>query len=106
MKRAARLTLIGNAGFRMLTDLHFSTTLVDITYDELIKDLDKAYGNKSFKYNISGLIWNCISTRVPKHRRVYRRVTARLNGLRFRQPGRKPTKNQFVIRLPLRPHQE
>ena len=49
MKRAALLTLIGNAGFRMLTDLHFPTKLIDVTYDALIEDLDKAYGKKVSK---------------------------------------------------------
>ena len=45
MKRAAHLTLIGNAGFRMLTDLHFlKTKLIDVTYDALIENLDEAYG--------------------------------------------------------------
>ena len=44
MKQAALLTLIGNAGFRMLADLHFPTRLSDVTYDVLIEDLDKAYG--------------------------------------------------------------
>ena len=43
MKRAALLRLIGYAGFRMLTDLHFPTKLIDVTYDALIED-DKAYG--------------------------------------------------------------
>ena len=49
MKRAAFLTLIGNAGFRMLTDLHFPTKLIDVTYDALIEDLHKAYGKNVSK---------------------------------------------------------
>ena len=49
MKRAALLTQIGNAGFRMLADLNFPTTLIDVTYDALIEDLDKAYGRKVSK---------------------------------------------------------
>ena len=49
MKRAALLTLICNAGFCMLTDLHFPTKLIDVTYDALIKDLDKVYGKKVSK---------------------------------------------------------
>ena len=49
MKRAALLTLIGNAGFRMLTDLHFPNKLIDVTYEALIEDLDKAYGRKVSK---------------------------------------------------------
>ena len=49
MKQAALLTLIGNAGFRMLTDLHFSNKLIDVTYDALIEDLDKAQGRKVSK---------------------------------------------------------
>ena len=49
MKRAALLTLIGTAGFRMLTDLHFSNKLIDVTYDALIEDLDKAYDRKVSK---------------------------------------------------------
>ena len=49
MKLAALLTLLGNAGFRMLTDLHFSIKLFIVTYDALIKDLDKAYGKKVLK---------------------------------------------------------
>ena len=49
MKRAALLTIIGNAGFRMLTDLHFPNKLIDVTYDALIEDLDKAYGRKGLK---------------------------------------------------------
>ena len=49
IERAALLTLIGNAGFRMLTDLHFSTKLIDVTYDTLIEDFDKAYGKKVSK---------------------------------------------------------
>ena len=49
MKRAALLTLIGNAGFRMLTDLHFPNKLIDVTYDALIGDLDKAYGREVLK---------------------------------------------------------
>ena len=46
MKQAAVLTLIGNAGFRMLTDVHFPNKLIDVTYDALTEDLDKAYGIK------------------------------------------------------------
>ena len=49
MKRAALLTLIGNTGFRMLSDLHFPTKLIDVTYDALVEDLDKAYGRKLSK---------------------------------------------------------
>ena len=49
MKRAALLTLIGNDGFRMLTDLHFPTKLIDVTYYTLIEDLDKAYGKNVSK---------------------------------------------------------
>ena len=49
MKRAALLTLIGNGNFRMLTDLHFPTKVMDVRYDTLIEDLDKAYGNKVSK---------------------------------------------------------
>ena len=49
MKMAAFLTLIENAGFRILTDLHFTTKLIDVTYDTLIENLDKAYGKKVSK---------------------------------------------------------
>ena len=49
IKRAALLTLIGNDGFRMLTDYHFPLMLIDIAYDALIEDLDKAYGKKVSK---------------------------------------------------------
>ena len=49
MKRAALLTLIVNNGFRMLADLHFPTKLIDVTYNALIEDLDKAYGRKVSK---------------------------------------------------------
>ena len=49
MKRAALLTLIGNAGCLMLADLHFPTNLGDVTYDAFIEDLDKAYGQKVSK---------------------------------------------------------
>ena len=49
MKQAALLTLIGNAGFRMLADLHFRTKFIDVTYDALIEDLDKAYGREVSK---------------------------------------------------------
>ena len=49
MKRAALLTLVGNASFRMLADLHFSTKLSDVTYDALVEDLDKAYCKKVSK---------------------------------------------------------
>ena len=42
MKIVALLTLIENAGFRMLADLYFPTKLSDVTYDVLIEDLDKA----------------------------------------------------------------
>ena len=53
MTRAALLRLINNAGFRMLTDLHFPTKLIDVTYDALIEDLDKAYGKKVSRW----LLW-------------------------------------------------
>ena len=43
MKRVALLTLIKNAGFRIMADLHFPTKLSDVTHDALIVDLDKAY---------------------------------------------------------------
>ena len=33
----------------MLADLHFQTKLIDVTYDTLIEDLDKAYGRKVSK---------------------------------------------------------
>ena len=41
MKRAALLTLIGNAGFRMIANLHFLKKLIDVTYDADIENLDK-----------------------------------------------------------------
>ena len=43
IKRAALLTLIGNAGVRMLANLHFPTKLSDVIYDALNEDLDNAY---------------------------------------------------------------
>ena len=49
IKRAALLTRINNAGFRMLTDLQFPNKLIDVTNDALIEDLDKAYNRKFFK---------------------------------------------------------
>ena len=49
MIRAAILTLIGNAGFWMLAVLHFPTKLINIIYDALILDLDKAYGKNVSK---------------------------------------------------------
>ena len=49
MKQAALVTLIGNNGFHMLADLHFLTKLIDVKYDALIEDLDKAYGRKVSK---------------------------------------------------------
>ena len=49
MRRAALLTLIGNAGFRMLTNLHFPTKLIDVTYDALFENLDKVYDRKVSK---------------------------------------------------------
>ena len=49
IKRAALLTVIANTGFRMLADLHFPTKFIDVTYDALVKDLDKADGRKILK---------------------------------------------------------
>ena len=49
MKRAALFTLIENTGFRMLTDLHFLTKLIDVTFETLIEDLDKTYGKRVSK---------------------------------------------------------
>ena len=49
MKRAALLTLIGDSGFRMLANLHFPTKQIDVTYNALIEDLDKADGSKVSK---------------------------------------------------------
>ena len=89
MKRAALLTLIGNAGFRMLADLHVPNKLIDVTYDALIEDLDKAYG-RNFQNGVSGTLWNYFSTRRTEYRRVHRRASPYVYGLRLRQPARQP----------------
>ena len=49
MKTAALLTLIANAGLRILADLHFPTKLSDVTFEALIEDFDKTYGKKVSK---------------------------------------------------------
>ena len=50
MNRAALLSLIGNAGFRMLTDLHFPNKLIDVTYDALIEYLERRTADKFQKW--------------------------------------------------------
>ena len=64
MKQAALLTIIGNAGFRMLADLHLPTKLVDVTYDALIENLDKTYGKNKFQKWRLGTFWKFLNTRV------------------------------------------
>ena len=44
LKKATILTLIGDTAYRMLADLHYPNELCTVSFDDLITNLDSAYG--------------------------------------------------------------
>ena len=49
LKKATLLTFIGDTAYRMLADLHLSNKHPTVSFDNLITDLDRAYGKKVSK---------------------------------------------------------
>ena len=102
MKRAAPFTQIGNASFRMLTDLHFSTKLIDFTYKAIIEDLDKANGKK-----VSKMASRVRFGTVLQHEgQNIDEFFAMRPWTAFRRSAPQPPERSICNRSALRPHQE